>query len=323
MSGINDKQRVNALNSNAAWLAKNGDDATVGKVSLQNNDVASGSHVTNLQKAINKIYEGLGTTGESDTAINDYDSNNYITDGDDRKQAIEKLDAQVKVNADNIALLSSSFGNVQTKTSAYTALNTDALILCSGAAFTVTLYTAVGNSGREITIKKTDTTTANKITIAFNGAETADGASTLVLYAQYDEYTLISNGQNWSIKSKIIKPVVFVGTVNSNFTISSTTPLTITESKDTHDAWSTNTFTVPYASDYILGFVAATVTGTDVIQIYKNGIGFYLGGNINTGFPSFYIYMKDLAAGDTIQIRSSSAITISGNGNAQYSIRSV
>jgi hypothetical protein len=102
MSGINDRQRVNALNSNAAWIAKNGDDATVGILSLENNAPASGAHVDNLQKAVNKAFEGVGATGESDTTINNYSSSNYVTNGDNRKVAIGKLDTQLKTTQDEL-----------------------------------------------------------------------------------------------------------------------------------------------------------------------------------------------------------------------------
>lgn len=97
------------------------------------------------------------------------------------------------------------------KTSNYTALTTDDLILCdatTGGAvnFTVTLYTAVGNRGREITIKKVDATTGGAtattdgtITIDGNGSETIDGATTLLLTTQYQSVTLRSDNANWHV----------------------------------------------------------------------------------------------------------------------------
>ena len=60
---------------------------------------------------------------------------------------------------------------VQSVTDDYTATNRDALILCdaTSAAFTVTLYSAVGNKGRKIAVKKTDSS-ANAITVDGNGS---------------------------------------------------------------------------------------------------------------------------------------------------------
>jgi hypothetical protein len=76
---------------------------TVAKVALENADSGdSGAIIANAQKAINKVFEGVGSTGESDTTINDYSSNEYITDGDNRKVAIGKLDAQLKLTQDDL-----------------------------------------------------------------------------------------------------------------------------------------------------------------------------------------------------------------------------
>ena len=86
---------VNSAVTHAEFMSRTEDTGTIAKISLQDQDVASGDSISNVQKAINKAFEGVGTTGESDTTINDYSSNNYIVDGDNRKEAIEKLDAQL------------------------------------------------------------------------------------------------------------------------------------------------------------------------------------------------------------------------------------
>lgn len=54
MPGINDGQDVNASNSNAAWLAKNGNDTATGKITLSNADPVSGDSISNLQKTVNE-----------------------------------------------------------------------------------------------------------------------------------------------------------------------------------------------------------------------------------------------------------------------------
>lgn len=69
--------------------------STAAILSLLNTAIASGASVNNVQALLNKIIEGLGTTGELDAAINDYASNNYVVDGQSRKEAIETLDAQL------------------------------------------------------------------------------------------------------------------------------------------------------------------------------------------------------------------------------------
>lgn len=89
---------------------------------------------------------------------------------------------------------------ISTKTSAYTLTGTDELILAdaTSAAFTLTLPAASGISGRVFIIKKIDST-ANKVTIDGNGAETIDGSATVDIVMQYQSFIIVSNGTNWVI----------------------------------------------------------------------------------------------------------------------------
>lgn len=82
----------------------------------------------------------------------------------------------------------------------YTATATDRVILvdASGGDATINLPTAVGISGKEYVVKKTDAS-AYTVTVAPDGAETIDGEATLVIGTQYDSYTLVSDGSNWMI----------------------------------------------------------------------------------------------------------------------------
>lgn len=89
--------------------------------------------------------------------------------------------------------------SIVSKTTTYAASSTDDLILCSGSAFTVTLYTAVGATGKVIRIKKTDSSLTNAITIDGNSTETIDGALTVQCSTQYEEWTLASDGANWQV----------------------------------------------------------------------------------------------------------------------------
>lgn len=113
---------------------------------------------------------------------------------------------------------------VVSKTSAYTATQSDDVILCSGSAFTVTLYTAVGNTGRQLTIKKTDSSLSNVITIDGDGSETIDGVTSTTLNTQYESVTLVSDGANWQIVERRIPSsftsVTPTGTWVSNATYS-------------------------------------------------------------------------------------------------------
>jgi hypothetical protein len=90
-----------------------------------------------------------------------------------------------------------------TKTGAYTAASSDDVIPCdaTSAGFTVTLPTAVGVSGKVYQIKRTDQTLANAVTIATTSSQTIDGATTRKLMTQYEEFTVVSDGSNWQVRS--------------------------------------------------------------------------------------------------------------------------
>lgn len=68
----------------------------------------------------------------------------------------------------------------------------------TSAAFTVNLPTAATAAGQTFNIKKIDSS-ANTVTIDPNGAETIDGASTLVLNTQWQSAQIQSNGTAWYV----------------------------------------------------------------------------------------------------------------------------
>lgn len=94
------------------------------------------------------------------------------------------------------------------KTSNYTAdASTDDFIPCNatGGAFTVTLPTAVTNSGKRFWIYKTDAT-LNAITIATTGGQTINLQSTWTLNTRYESVQVVSDGSNWLVVSRFINP---------------------------------------------------------------------------------------------------------------------
>lgn len=97
------------------------------------------------------------------------------------------------------------------KTTTYTSSNSDDFIPvdASGGSFTVNLFTAVGNSGKVLRIKRIDQTLANAVTIDANGTQTIDGALTVALATQYEEYELTSDGANWYVSAHVV-PSAFV-----------------------------------------------------------------------------------------------------------------
>lgn len=92
-------QPVNASVTNAAFVSKTTDSTVVSKVTL--NKSGSGTTITDTQAVINKALDAVGTT-EADATPNNYSSANFVTNGDNRKVAIGKLDTQLKTTNDNV-----------------------------------------------------------------------------------------------------------------------------------------------------------------------------------------------------------------------------
>lgn len=100
---VNPNDPVKAQVVNNAFISRTaGSTSTTAIVAFKNNQPESGSHVNNIQFSINQIYEAVGIDLENDDAYNDYSSENYISDGDNRKVAIEKLDTQLKLTQDDV-----------------------------------------------------------------------------------------------------------------------------------------------------------------------------------------------------------------------------
>jgi hypothetical protein len=92
--------------------------------------------------------------------------------------------------------------NLVSKTSSYTATTTDNVLLVSAASgnLTLTLPTAAGITGRIYTVKRTDSTTANTVTVATTSSQTIDGATTYTrLWDQNTYVQVISDGANWQM----------------------------------------------------------------------------------------------------------------------------
>jgi hypothetical protein len=76
----------------------------------------------------------------------------------------------------------------------------------NSAAFTITLPTAVGNSGKVFIVKKIDST-FNAVTIDGNASETIEGSTTTTLNTQNECLTIVSDGANWRIVERHIPSV--------------------------------------------------------------------------------------------------------------------
>jgi len=88
---------------------------------------------------------------------------------------------------------------VVSKTSTYTAANESIILVdASSGAVTINLPAALGLSGREYTITKTDSS-SNNILIDANASETINGSTVFYLNVQYEQVKLVCTGTSWII----------------------------------------------------------------------------------------------------------------------------
>ena len=87
-----------------------------------------------------------------------------------------------------------------TKTSNYTITGTDVVIFAdaTSGSVTITLPTASANAGYRFYVKRIDNS-GNTCSIARSGSDTIDGQTSITIAAQYDSYTVVSNGSLWYI----------------------------------------------------------------------------------------------------------------------------
>lgn len=87
------------------------------------------------------------------------------------------------------------------KTTTYSATGNDDVISvdASGGSWTLSLPAAASNTGKILTIVRTDQTLANAVTIDGNASETINGSTTRKLATQYESYTIQCDGSNWII----------------------------------------------------------------------------------------------------------------------------
>ena len=102
MSKTELNQELSSAKANADYLLKTEDDLITGILSLEQGTTLN-SYISDLQGHLYTMADIIGIVGENDPNAKIYANTNYIADGDSRKVCIEKLDAQAKVNTDNIA----------------------------------------------------------------------------------------------------------------------------------------------------------------------------------------------------------------------------
>jgi hypothetical protein len=87
----------------------------------------------------------------------------------------------------------------ESKTGDYTATIEDELLFvdASGGAVDITIYTAVGNRGRQLIIVRTNT--GLPVRLVASGGQSISGSAVVNLNIQWDSRTIVSDGANWII----------------------------------------------------------------------------------------------------------------------------
>lgn len=109
---ITNGQPVSAAVTNAAFVSRTTDSTVVSKVTLDKS--GSGTTITDTQAVINKALDVIGTT-EADSTPNNYSSANFVSNGDNRKVAIGKLDTQLKTTNDNVNAATADIASHETR----------------------------------------------------------------------------------------------------------------------------------------------------------------------------------------------------------------
>jgi hypothetical protein len=86
-------------------------------------------------------------------------------------------------------------------TTSDTATTADEVLILSGASFTQDLYTAVGNTGRLLTLIHNGTSLTQKYTLATASGQTIGGiaSGSYILCTAGETLKIVSNGSNWVI----------------------------------------------------------------------------------------------------------------------------
>lgn len=150
----------------------------------------------------------------------------YIASSDSAGRGTRILGGVVATNNTlTLPILSGTLGFhpavVASQTTTYPITTTDYFVPLSGAsgAFSATLPTAVGATGKIYALKRTDSTIANVVTVATTSSQTIDGITTTTLNTQYEGIKVISDGSNWHVLDRIIPTNVtsYTPTISAGF----------------------------------------------------------------------------------------------------------
>jgi hypothetical protein len=239
------------------------------------------------------------TAGQERVSIN---SSGYV--GINQTSPVSGLDVQTNMGMQVTAI-----------TSATTLTNAHNIVLCSGSAFTLTLTAASTNTGKIYYIKKTDGST-NYITIDGNSSETIDGATTMVLYVQYDAVRISCDGSNWHVVADERIPHSAVLRRQATQSITDDTDTKIAFDAEDYDIGEIADFTtndridIKRTGKYLIGLYLNTTNAIDLgeyagSKIYVNGVSvsfiFDRSSASNNSISCSHVAILNLTAGDYVE----------------------
>lgn len=185
--------------ANSTFLDKTIDDIKSGKLTLRKS-ASDPTEIDDAQVFINEIGTIIGITGESDPNANTYSSEVIIANGDNRKVAIGKLDAQVSTNQTNIATNTSNISTINSSVTNNTRTTyVNEAITASGSITKddniLTQVRRVSGDGGAITVSTTpfgsSASTVDGVVIILRGT---DATNTVTIENNDIQYGAILNG---------------------------------------------------------------------------------------------------------------------------------
>lgn len=193
--------------------------------------------------------------------------------------------------------------NITSQSTTYSAAIND-YILASGASFTITLPTAISQSGKQIIIQHNGTSLTNVYTLNTTSAQTIGGiaSGSYALYTNGETLGLVSDGSNWQISNhKTITPVINAGALS--ITGSSVNPVKGTTSVDKF-LWSREGSSMNFWYHYNQTAAGSGTAGTgDYSLVLTSGL------TMDSSLITFNTTVYGLNSGDL------QAMTIFGNGH--------
>jgi len=170
-----------------------------GSLRLQENEIHL-SEVTGTQK----LYAAGGTISLSGGNLIFEDNLSFYNAGFGDVADINLATGKVLVTKEWVnAFISNDIPNTVATAINYTAVNNDFVLATAGySGIAITLPTAATKNQR-ISIKKIDSG-GGKVQVDPQPTETIDGSTPYIITGQYHIVTVVSDGTNWHIESRII-----------------------------------------------------------------------------------------------------------------------